>query len=119
MFGEPSEFLNSQPNVPPRFPCRSRHWRICGILARMSELALVLGAAVVKAAVRLWAGGGPFGDELAGDLTDLIKGRVSGALDQRKVRRQFDQMEEIVADQVLAVMGEEFRDLDEGERYAA
>lgn len=85
----------------------------------MSELALVLGAAVVKAAVRLWAGGGPFGDELAGDLTDLIKGRVSGALDQRKVRRQFDQMEEIVADQVLAVMGEEFRDLDEGERYAA
>jgi hypothetical protein len=30
----------------------------------MSEPALVLGAAVVKAAVKLWAGGNPFGDEL-------------------------------------------------------
>jgi hypothetical protein len=67
----------------------------------MSELVLVLGAAVVKAAVKLWTGGNPFGDELAGDLTDLIKGRVSGALDQRKVRRQFDQMEELIADQIL------------------
>jgi hypothetical protein len=85
----------------------------------MSELALVLGAAVVKTAVKLWTGGNPLGDELAGDLTDLIKGRVSGALDQRKVRRQFDQMEELIADQILAVMSEEFRGLDEGERYAA
>jgi hypothetical protein len=85
----------------------------------MSELVLVLGAAVVKTAARLWAGGNPLGEELAGDLTDLIKGRVSGAIDQRKVRRQFEQMEELIADQVLAMMSEEFRDLDEGERYAA
>lgn len=32
----------------------------------VSELALVLGGAVVKAAVTLWAGGNPFGDEMAG-----------------------------------------------------
>src|SRR5260370_21261692 len=85
----------------------------------MSELALVLGAAVVKTAVKLWTGGNPLGVEVAGDLTDLIKGRVSVGLYQRKVRRQFDQMEELIADQILAVMSEEFRSLDEGERYAA
>jgi NACHT domain len=85
----------------------------------MSERALVLAAAVVKTAVRLWAGGHPFGGELAGDLTGLIKGHVSGALDQRRVRRQFDQVEELVAGQILAVMSEDSRDLDEGERYAA
>src|SRR5882724_4714366 len=99
--------------------CAQAARQICAILTRMSELALMLGAAVVKTAVKLWAGGNPFGGELAGDLTDLIKGRVSSALDQRKVRRQFDQVAELIADQILAVMSEEFRGLAEGERYEA
>src|SRR6266567_3829881 len=85
----------------------------------MSELVLVLCAAVVKTAVKLWPGGNALSDELAGDLTEVIKSRVSSVLDQRKVRRQFDQMEELIAGQILAVMSEEFRDLDEGERYSA
>jgi hypothetical protein len=58
-------------------------------------------------------------DALTGDLTDLIKSRVSGVLEQRKVRSRFARMEEIVADQLLAMLTHEFRDLDEGERNAA
>ena len=80
---------------------------------------LALGAAVVKAAIKLWTGSNPFGEEVGGDLTDLLKGRVGSAIDQRKIRRQFEQMEELIANQILAVMGHEFRDLDDGERYAA
>jgi hypothetical protein len=85
----------------------------------MGEAVLVLCAAVVKAAVKLWAGGSALGDEMAGDLTDLVRSRVSGALEQRKVRRQFSQMEELVAGQILSAMNAEFRDLGEGERSAA
>lgn len=85
----------------------------------MTELVLVLCGAVVKSAIKLWAGDNAFADNISADLTDLIRGQVSGALDQRKIRRQFENMEEIVARQILSTLDNEFRDLDEGERNAA
>jgi hypothetical protein len=85
----------------------------------MTELVLVLCGAVVKTVFKLWIRNDPLADALTGDLTDMIKSRVSGVLDQRKLRSRFTQMEEIVADQLLAMLKNEFRDLDEGERNAA
>ncbi len=85
----------------------------------MTELVLMLCGAVVKTAFKLWIRNDPFTDELADDLTDMIKARVSGALEQRKVRGRFAHLEEIVADQLLDSLKVEFRDLDEGERNAA
>jgi hypothetical protein len=85
----------------------------------VGELVLVLCGAVVKAAFALWTGDNNLADNLSADLTDLIRGRVSGALEQRKVRARFDKMEEIVADQVLSTLNAEFRNLDEGEKNAA
>lgn len=85
----------------------------------MTELVLLLCGAVVKIAFKLWIRNDPFTDVLTNDLTDMIKDRVSGVLNQRKVLSRFTQMEEIVADQLLASLQAEFRNLDEGERNAA
>jgi NACHT domain len=89
------------------------------IIGYVTELVLVLCGAIVKTAFKLWAGGNVFADEVSGDLTDMVKSQVSGALEQRKVRARFEKMEEIVADQVLALFSSEFRNLDEGEKNAA
>ena len=85
----------------------------------MAELVLVLCGAVVKAAFKLWVGDNALADNLSADLTDMIKSRVSSALDQSKVRARFSKMEEIAADLVLSTLKSEFRNLDEGERNAA
>lgn len=85
----------------------------------MVELVLVLCGVIVKTAFRVWIGNDPFADNLTGDLTDMIRSRVSGALEQRKIRSRFARMEEIVADRLLASLQGEFRNLDEGERNAA
>ena len=85
----------------------------------MTELVLVLCGAVVKTAIKLWTGDNAFADNLSADLTDMLKGQVSSTLDQRRIRRQFENLEEIVARQVLSTLENEFRGLDEGERNAA
>jgi NACHT domain len=85
----------------------------------VTELVLVLCGAIIKTAFKLWAGNNALADEVSGDLTDMIKSRVSGALEQRKVRARFEKMEEIVADQLLALLNAEFRNLDDGEKNAA
>ena len=86
---------------------------------RVTELVVELCGAVITTAFKLWSGGNAFADALSGDLADLIKGQVSGVIEQRKVRARFEKMEEIVADQVLDLLKVEFRNLDEGEKNAA
>ena len=91
-------------------------WRI---LSSVGELVLVLCGVLVKTAFRLWTGDNAFADNLTADLTDMIKGRVGNALQQRKIRNHFARTEEMVADQLLTTLEHEYRDLDEGERNAA
>lgn len=85
----------------------------------MGELVLVLCGVVVKTAFRLWIGDNALTDNLTVDLTDLVRERVGNVLDQRKVRRHFEQTEELIARQLLTTLDHEYRDLDEGERNAA
>lgn len=80
---------------------------------------VVLGGAVVKTAVRLWVGPNVIADNFTADLTDVLESRVSDARERRKLRRRFEEMEDIVADQLLTALGVEFRGLDEGEQAAA
>ena len=93
--------------------------RVGAILADVTELVLVLCGAVVKTAIKMWTGDNAFADILSADLTDMLKGQVSSTLDQRRIRRQFENLEEIVAKQILSTLENEFRGLDEGERNAA
>src|SRR5579875_160642 len=85
----------------------------------VGELILVLCGVVVKTAFRLWTGDGALADNLTADLTDLVRERVGSVLDQRKVRRHFEQTEELIARQLLSTLDHEYRDLDSGERDAA
>ncbi|MQA94440.1 MAG: NACHT domain-containing protein [Streptosporangiales bacterium] len=88
----------------------------------MSDIALAVGAAVVKVATKVWLGAPPassVGDAGVDTVTEVIKGRVAGRLEQRRVRRQFEHLEETVAGRVLAVLGHEFADVPENEREAA
>jgi hypothetical protein len=80
---------------------------------------VVLGGAVVKTAVRLWVGPNVIADNFTADLTGVLESRVSDARERRKLRRRFEEMEDIVADQLLTALEVEFRGLDEGEQAAA
>lgn len=61
----------------------------------MTELVLALCGAVVKTAIRLWTGDNALADNVSADLTDMLKGQVSSTLDQRRLRRQFENLEEV------------------------
>jgi hypothetical protein len=53
------------------------------------------------------------------EVADILKTKIADERDRRRVQRQFDQLEEAVADRIVAVLGHEFRGLDQGERTAA
>lgn len=85
----------------------------------MVEPVILLGAAVVKAACKVWAGDSPFAQNVEATVVDLVAQRVSGWREQREVRRQFDQLEEQVAVHVLRYIGHEFPSLIENEKNSA
>ncbi|MFC3996302.1 NACHT domain-containing protein [Nocardiopsis sediminis] len=85
----------------------------------MIDPALRLGAAVVGTACRLWVGDIPFATDVTASVTDLIRERVSGRLERRKLERRFEDFEEAVAQRVLGYLEHEFRGLPENEREAA
>jgi hypothetical protein len=78
----------------------------------VADPALLLGAAVVRTALRIWARD-PEADRFT-TWTDVV-----GVRDQRRIRRLFEDLEERVADSILLGFGGEFRRLPENERDTA
>lgn len=62
-----------------------------------ADLLLGLGAAVVKVACKIWLKDSSIASDVGADVVDVIKGKVSSQLDQRKARRMFEDLEEPVA----------------------
>jgi hypothetical protein len=85
----------------------------------MPDVTITLGAAVVKAACKLWARDSPFSQDVEAAFIDLIAERVSGWREQRQIKREFDQLEERVADRLLNYLAHEFSSLAENEKNAA
>lgn len=84
------------------------------------ELALLpVGAAVVKAACKIWLGDHKVAADLTASAIDVIKGRIAGEIDRRKATRLFQEMEEVVVERLAPLLEVEFRGLPEGERIAA
>ncbi|WP_046469847.1 NACHT domain-containing protein [Allosalinactinospora lopnorensis] len=81
----------------------------------MAEPVLSLGAAVVRTALQLWVGDSPIADS----VTDLVEQRVSGLMEQRRLKRRFAEFEDTIAQRVLADLEHEFRGLPDNEREAA
>ncbi|MEV1119854.1 NACHT domain-containing protein [Actinosynnema sp. NPDC049800] len=84
------------------------------------EVALIpLGASVVRSALKLWLGDKSITAAVGGTGVDLLEKRLTGALDQRKLRRMGEQFTDAVVERVQPIMDTEYRRLPEHERLAA
>lgn len=82
-------------------------------------MTFAFAAAVIRLAVRLWSRDeSPSGDSRPA-LIDRISDQVSGSLQQRRVRRYFEDLEDVVARKVDATFSTEFRSLPGNELDAA
>lgn len=85
----------------------------------MTDLGLSLGAAAVKVALKVWLRDHEVAADSSVEIADILSTKIGDVRARRKVQRQFDQLEETVADRIMAVLGHEFRGVNEGERDAA
>lgn len=73
-------------------------------------VVLALGAAVAKSTAKVWLGDRQVAADAAAQAVDLQAGRTAGAMQARGLRRLFEQMEEIVAEQLAPLAEHEFRE---------
>jgi hypothetical protein len=85
----------------------------------MADIFLSLGAAVVRTACKIWLKDNAFAADASTTVVNAIEARVSGARDRRRLNRLFEDLEETVADKVLAILDHEFGGLPENDRNAA
>lgn len=84
------------------------------------EMALIpLGASVVRSALKLWLGDKSVTAAVGGTGVDLLEKQLTGALDQRRLRRMGDQFTDAVIERVQPILDHEYRRLPEHERLAA
>ncbi|MDQ3786022.1 MAG: NACHT domain-containing protein [Actinomycetota bacterium] len=85
----------------------------------MADPALLLGAAVVKTACKIWLKDNAIAANAAVSILDIIQAKVADVREQRRVRRLFEDLEERVADNLASSLGTEFRNVPDNERQAA
>ena len=84
----------------------------------MTDIVLSLGAAVVKAACKVWLKDHEFAADASASVIDIVNARVAGTRERRHVRRLFEDLEEAVAERLDTTLKHEFR-MPAGERDAA
>jgi hypothetical protein len=57
------------------------------------DVFIGLATAVVKAGVKIWLKDDAFAADVSVSVADLVSGKVSGDLEQRKIRRFFEDLE--------------------------
>jgi hypothetical protein len=85
----------------------------------VADVFIALAAAVVKAGAKIWLKDESFAADMSASVTDLVASRISGDLDQRRVRRFFEDLEVPVARRFRAFRETEFGGLPENEWNAA
>ncbi|SEO99271.1 NACHT domain-containing protein [Amycolatopsis saalfeldensis] len=88
-------------------------------MSGLEGVLLALGASIVKSAAKVWMGDRQVAADATAQAVDLLTARVTGAVEQRRLRRTFEQMEEIVAERLAPLAEHEFRGVPESERLAA
>lgn len=76
---------------------------------------LGLGAAVVKAACKVWLKDNEFAADASSEVVDVIRLKISGELDQRNVRRLFEDLEVPVAEKLKVLRQHEFAGMPDNE----
>jgi len=85
----------------------------------MPDVFLTLGAAVVKAALRVWFRDDSLAAESSTAVVDLVKAKVSGDLEKRNIQRLFEDLEVPVAKRLQALREAEFSAMPENEWQAS
>ena len=85
----------------------------------MVDVFIALSAAVVKAGVKIWLKDNSFAADMGASVADIVATKISGDLDQSKVRRFFEDLEIPVAKRLRAIRQTEFGRLPENEWNAA
>jgi hypothetical protein len=83
------------------------------------DAAVDVGAAIVKAACRVWLGSALLPLQVGITMTDLLAPHIKNRLDQRRVERIFDEAADLVAKRLIEFREAEFRNLPENEGNAA
>jgi NACHT domain len=83
------------------------------------DVFLGFAAAVVKASVKIWLKDDAFAADVSASVTDLVRDKVTGDLERRKIRRFFEDLEVPVARRVRSLREAEFGSLPENEWTAA
>jgi hypothetical protein len=86
---------------------------------KMVDVFIGLAASVVKAGVAIWSNNNAVATNVGSSITDLIAGKVSGDLEQRRARRFFEDLEVPVARRLRSLRDAEFGRLPENEWNAA
>lgn len=84
-----------------------------------ADLLLGLGAAVVKVACKVWLKDSTFASDASAEVIDVVKGKLTGELEQRDARRLFEDLEVPVAKKLEGLRRDEFRGMPENEWNAA
>jgi hypothetical protein len=81
--------------------------------------AVSLSTAIIRGAVSMWCGNQPIIDDIGDSLANIVSDKTAGYLERRRLTRFFEGCGDAVADRVLNLMTNEFRDLTDNERQAA
>lgn len=84
----------------------------------IGSAAIALGTQVVKSACQLWLGDGAASD-LSATAADLLAGRITDAIEHRRLSRMFEGFAVAVADKTRRTDDPRFRQLPDNEREAA
>jgi hypothetical protein len=83
------------------------------------DIYLALASAVLKASLTIWLKGDAIGTGITTTVVDLIASRVTGQLNQRRVRRLFEDLEVPIAKQLESIRRSAFSGIPENEWSAA
>lgn len=88
-------------------------------MSGLETVTIYIGAAVVKGAIKLWLGNRQIAADASASAIDEIAARLTSVTDQRRAKRLYQQMEEVVASRIEPLVEVEFRNLPENDREAA
>ena len=85
----------------------------------VADAFLFIGAAIVKAGLKIWLGEDSAATGVSTSIIDVLKTKISGDLEQRQAQRFFEDLEVPVAKRLRALRESEFRSMPENECTAA
>jgi Leucine-rich repeat (LRR) protein len=88
-------------------------------MSGIESISITLSTIIVKSAIKIWLRDSQVASDASADAVDALSIRASSLLDQRKLRRTFDEMTDVVTRRLTTFVKAEFQGMPENERIAA